>query len=60
MTDIDNVIWSARQWICATDSPWTGPDIAADHGHTDCWIIGGLLTEVARLRKRIAELEAPA
>ena len=50
MTDLDNILHAARERVCEL-----GND---DHGHTDCWIIGGLLNEIGRLTAVIADRDA--
>ena len=47
MTNIDNILSAARERVCELGNN--------DHGHTDCWIIGGLLDEIKRLNKIIGD-----
>lgn len=55
-TDSDTIVRAAKNRICGPDSihvnaeEWPG----GDHGHTDCWIIGGLLAEIERLTAELA------
>lgn len=52
MTHIElaNILHAARERVCEL-----GND---DHGHTDCWIIGGLLDEIDHLTAVIADRDA--
>lgn len=47
MTHIElaNILHAARERVCELGNN--------DHGHTDCWIIGGLLNEIDRLNEVI-------
>lgn len=47
-----NFINHAEELICPKGEPWTANDNRSDHGHTLCWIIGGILDmfdEIERL-----------
>lgn len=43
---------STAEWVDAKEWP------AGDHGHTECWLLGGLLAEIRRLRETNEELSA--
>ena len=47
-TEPDVAIAAAYWRICQPDQPWVDPDTwpGGDHGHTDCWVIGTLLTRL--------------
>ena len=48
MSDLANITAAANRRVCELGR--------ADHGHTDCWIIGGLLNEIERLTKENANM----
>ena len=52
MTNIDNILSAARERVCERGNN--------DHGHTDCWIIGGLLDEIKRLDRENQAYEQSA
>lgn len=51
---VANLPEKLRQRTCPPGLPHTGDDPAADHGHTDCWLMQLAATEIERLREALA------
>ena len=47
---IEEAIAQAERMLCPKGFPHTGENNRAEHGHTECWVIGELLNEIERLR----------
>ena len=54
---IEEAILEAERMLCPKGLPHTGMDNRAEHGHTECWVIGELLNEIERLREQVAEYQ---
>lgn len=58
----EEVVAAALARICQPNTPATESYVdpntwpAGDHGHTDCWIIGGLLAEIEWLNEVLSDL----
>ena len=50
---IEEAIAQAERMLCPKGEPHTGDDNRAEHGHTECWMIGELLNEIERLRSAL-------
>ena len=46
MNDDFDFIGMAEDRMCSKGLSYTGPDNRSDHGHTDCFIFGGLLNHI--------------
>lgn len=47
---IEEAIAQAERMLCPKGLPHTGENNRAEHGHTECWVIGELLNEIERLQ----------
>ena len=52
---IEEAIAQAERMLCPKGEPHTGEDNRAEHGHTECWVIGELLNEIERLRAELKD-----
>ena len=54
---IEEAIAQAERMLCPKGLPHTGENNRAEHGHTECWVIGELLNEIDRLRAALRDTD---